>query len=210
MARKISDMEFVGKITGKGLKVYKGKVVEAIDISGTDSKGGFQYEIGVGLKVEVGYESPIAIEITGRYHYKDDIPSGIKGQANSDIAIFLTRINGNDASFNDDWTLRKEQIKAAIGKEIYILQYSTKEYTDKNSGLLKAGKKYYGRIGVKGEEELTKEFLDSVERGFPQDYDPTVWDRVKNENKDEEGSFDANKFAKAQSDFDEEVATTSI
>lgn len=208
MAQKISEAQEVGKLTAKGIMVFEGKVESVEDISGEIFKSGFQCEVGVRVKVNVGYDTPTEMTIFSQFKKVNGEIKGYKGGGFSAISRFLARTLGNDAEVNDDFTLMPSVLQKIVGKKIFLLRYAAGTYSKPGTDEVKINWKTWDRVSRNNVEELTNEFLAEVEKGYPNDFTPDI--KISDVKTDEAASFDPNKFANTQSEFDEEVKQNSI
>lgn len=205
MSRKVAE-EALSTWTKQGdaILTSKAKIVSVANVSGkTYEKSGFTPEVGLEVVFEIeGYERLTKINIFSKYKRKEN-GEIIGFSYRSSVVAFLNRVLERTAEVNDDWSLDPKELKLCEGKEVYILKYG--------KGIYEGGEKptvdwqHWDRVGITG-ERLADEFKESVNKGFPNDYNPNSFDllsKILKSNKDNETNF--NYGANAQSNFDDDL-----
>ena len=172
MAQKISEESpSIWTKQGEAYLTAPAIVKEVKDISGhTFEKSGWTAEVGleVGIQLE-GYENLVTLFIFGKY--KRNESDQIVGHSfRSSVISFLSRILGDEAEVDDDWSLMPHVLQKCLNKEIVVLKYGKGLYTAKDD-TEKINWGYWDRIQAPNKaSDLAVEFQENVNNGYPREY----------------------------------------
>ena len=179
---------------GIGVFVNKAVIEEIEDVSGEEvGKNGYIPEIGLKLTLNIGQEFKPKLFLFGKYDR--DKNGEIKGwKKYNDVGIFLSRVLGDEAEINDDFTIPQAVIDKLKFKEIWRLSYCAGSYNDRPSF------NTFGRIANVNTppEDLFKEFENRMP--WIKDYTPDVWEAHNQQKEDNATSFKKEEFAETVAD----------
>jgi hypothetical protein len=198
----------VGESTGKhtivepGVMISEAEIKEIDDLSGMDIGKGYEPEVCVELKVDMG-DFEKKFKIMGSYRRAEGSNVITGHHKYSDVIKFLSRVLGKGAMVNDDWSLDMNVLKQTVGKKILILQYVNGLYDGKIDGKQHLSWQPFGAIGVPGQhvaDDLHNEFKASLERGWPRDFKPDIYVEFEQRREDDSTSFDYGDNVEGDSD----------
>lgn len=203
MARKVNeDAPSIWTKQGNAIFTALVPIVSVKDISGeTIGNNGFTPEVGLEVEYEIeGYEKPKKVFIFGKYK-RNDNNEIIGFSYKNSVVSFLVRVLGKDIDVNDDWSLMQSELQKCVGKKTHILKYGKGLYTGGEKPTIDW--QYWDRVHKDG-KELAIEFLDSISRGYPKDYDEYCFDKLaKAKTDDTTFNYGANA-QNSNSSFDDE------